>query len=125
MELGTLDWSNYKTGGFRTGAVTNAVSNTTETSGAICAKYNRRSSAVTLSSGEFCIGGRSIHIVDSSFTTDATAFKSAMSGVMLVYELATPTTETAQAYTNPQIVSKYGTLEYVTNSIVPVGHKTT
>ena len=37
----------------------------------------------------------------------------------------TPTTETAQAYTNPQIVSKYGTLEYVTNSIVPVGHKTT
>lgn len=26
---------------------------------------------------------------------------------------------------NPQIVSKYGTLEYVTNSIVPAGHKTT
>lgn len=45
--------------------------------------------------------------------------------ITVVYELATPTTETAQAYTNPQIVSKYGTLEYVTNSIVPVGHKTT
>ena len=43
----------------------------------------------------------------------------------IVYELATPTTETATPYTNPQIVSKYGTLEYVTNSIVPVGHKTT
>lgn len=57
--------------------------------------------------------------------TDATAFKAAMSGVMLVYELATPTTETATPYTNPQNVSKYGTLEYVTNSIVPVGHKTT
>ena len=57
--------------------------------------------------------------------TDATTFKAAMSGVMLVYELATPTTETATPYTNPQIVSKYGTLEYVTNSIVPVGHKTT
>lgn len=64
-------------------------------------------------------------IVKDTTYTDATAFKSAMSGVMLVYELATPTTETAQAYTNPQIVSKYGTLEYVTNSIVPVGHKTT
>ena len=61
---------------------------------------------------------------DTSYT-DATTFKSAMSGVMLVYELATPTPETAQAYTNPQIVSKYGTIEYVTNSIVPVGHKTT
>ena len=65
-----------------------------------------------------------IYIKDTSYT-DATAFKEAMSGVMLVYELATPTTETATPYTNPQIVSKYGTLEYVTNSIVPVGHKTT
>ena len=65
-----------------------------------------------------------IYIKDTTYT-DATAFKESLSGVMLVYELATPTTETAQAYTNPQIVSKYGTLEYVTNSIVPVGHKTT
>ena len=51
--------------------------------------------------------------------------QAALAGTSLVYELATPTTQTAQAYTNPQIVSKYGTLEYVTNSIVPVGHKTT
>ena len=65
-----------------------------------------------------------IYIKDSAYT-DAATFKAAMSGVMLVYELATPTTETATPYTNPQIVSKYGTLEYVTNSIVPVGHKTT
>lgn len=68
---------------------------------------------------------RTIAIRDSSYNQDATTFKAAMSGVMLVYELATPTTETATPYTNPQIVSKYGTLEYVTNSIVPVGHKTT
>ena len=69
-------------------------------------------------------GYGAIYVKDSSYaTTDA--FKAAMSGVMLVYELATPTTETATPYTNPQIVSKYGTLEYVTNSIVPVGHKTT
>lgn len=68
--------------------------------------------------------GSIVYARDTAYT-DATAFKAAMSGVMLVYELATPTTETAQAYTNPQIVSKYGTLEYVTNSIVPVGHKTT
>ena len=67
---------------------------------------------------------RVLRVVDSSYT-DAATFKAAMSGVMLVYELATPTTETATPYTNPQIVSKYGTLEYVTNSIVPVGHKTT
>lgn len=46
-------------------------------------------------------------------------------GTNTVVYSANASTETAQAYTNPQIVSKYGTLEYVTNSIVPVGHKTT
>ena len=55
-------------------------------------------------------------------TEQATDF---IRSLTFVYELATPTTETATPYTNPQIVSKYGTLEYVTNSIVPVGHKTT
>ena len=60
----------------------------------------------------------------ASGTTLAQA-QAALAGTSLVYKLATPTTETATPYTNPQIVSKYGTLEYVTNSIVPVGHKTT
>lgn len=57
--------------------------------------------------------------------SDVTSFKTSLSGKYAVYELATPTTETATPFTNPQIVSKYGTLEYVTNSIVPVGHNTT
>jgi len=51
-------------------------------------------------------------------------FKAAMSGVMLVYELATPTTESAQPFTNPQVVDASGTEEYVTDSVVPVGHVT-
>ena len=55
---------------------------------------------------------------------DADAFKTAMNGVYLVYELTTPTTETADAFTNPQSVSKYGTEEYVTSNGVPVGHET-
>ena len=56
--------------------------------------------------------------------TSASDFKAAMSGVMLVYELAEPATEQAQSFTNPQIVDDFGTEEYVTNSIVPVGHIT-
>ena len=48
-----------------------------------------------------------------------------MSGVMLVYELATPTTEQAQPYQEVQICDDFGTEEYVvTDSIVPVGHET-
>jgi hypothetical protein len=47
-----------------------------------------------------------------------------MSGVYLVYELAEPTTEEAQSFQSPQIVDDFGTEEYVTSSIVPVGHTT-
>lgn len=63
-------------------------------------------------------------VVFNSTEATAAAFKTAMSGVYLVYELATPTTEQASPYTNPQIVDDFGTEEYVTDSIVPVGHVT-
>lgn len=66
-----------------------------------------------------------ILIRDTAYT-DAAAFKTAMSGVYLVYELATPTTETADAFTSPQIVDPYGTERYVDDRevAVPVGHVT-
>lgn len=64
-----------------------------------------------------------IAIRDDSYT-DAASFKAAMSGVYLVYELAEPTTEEAQPFQSPQIVDDFGTEEYVTSSIVPVGHIT-
>lgn len=44
--------------------------------------------------------------------------------ITVIYEVATPTTEQAQPFTNPQIVDDFGTEEYVTDSIVPVGHET-
>lgn len=63
---------------------------------------------------------------------DAAAFTTAMNGVYLVYELDTPTTETADPYTNPQVCSPYGTEEYVDRAVaagtrdvsIPVGHST-
>ena len=64
-----------------------------------------------------------IYVRDAAYT-DATAFKTAMSGVYLLYELATQTIETAESYQSPQVVDPYGTEEYVTTSIVPVGHNT-
>lgn len=48
----------------------------------------------------------------------------AMSGIYLIYKLAEPTTEQAEPYTNPQIVNDFGTEEYVSGTIVPVGHET-
>ena len=65
--------------------------------------------------------GGAIRIKDDSYT-DAATFKSAMSGVYLVYELATPTTEEATPYTALQTLDPNGTEEFVSTGIVPVGH---
>lgn len=42
----------------------------------------------------------------------------------LVYELKTPTTETAEPYQQIQVCPNGGTEEYISTSIVPVGHST-
>lgn len=67
-------------------------------------------------------------IVNDSAYTDAATFKAAMSGVMLVYESAEPTTETAEPYQETQICDPAGTEQFVTAEqsgvIVPVGHTT-
>lgn len=59
-----------------------------------------------------------IFIADSAYN-DATTFKTAMSGVYLIYELATPTWEKTHPFTNPQTVGS--TEEFVAN--LPVGHE--
>ena len=74
-----------------------------------------------------------IAIQDNSYS-DAATFKSAMSGVYLVYELAAPTEESAQKFTSPQMVSAGGMEEYVDAGVtattptrdvtIPVGHET-
>lgn len=46
------------------------------------------------------------------------------SGTKLVYKLSTPTTETAKPFQHIQIVDDFGTEEFVSTGIVPVGHKT-
>lgn len=56
-----------------------------------------------------------------------------LSGIYLIYELDTPTTESADPYTNPQIIDPYGTEEFVDAGVeagtrdvaIPVGHETT
>ena len=66
-----------------------------------------------------------IYICDTAYSTPE-QFKAAMSGVYLVYELATPTTETADPFTNPQQVDANGTEEYIDSRspAIPVGHET-
>lgn len=66
-------------------------------------------------------------VVKDSAYTDVETFKTAMSGVYLVYEKNTPTTETALPYQATQIVDDWGTEEFVLADgafPVPVGHDT-
>lgn len=65
-----------------------------------------------------------IEVRNTSYT-DAATFKTAMNGVYLVYELATPTTESASPYGNPQVINPDGTESYVYTDgafELPVGH---
>lgn len=57
----------------------------------------------------------------SSSTNMNTLFTS---GTKLLYGLATPTTETAEPFQHIQIVDDFGTEEFGSTGIVPVGHKT-
>lgn len=125
VDLGTLDWINYKSGGFRA-PISPIPKNGTGlvAPNAIASKYfSWQGTSVTLADGMATITTYEIYVVDGNFTTDASAFKTAMSGVYLVYELATPTTETATPYTALQTLDPHGTEEFVSTGIVPVGHE--
>ena len=73
---------------------------------------------------------RVFYTVPTGTYVSVDAMKSALASnpIDLVFELATPTTETADPFTNPQIVDDFGTEEYVVTTeedvIVPVGHVT-
>lgn len=91
----------------------------------ISTKYTRISISTVGVSGAFKVYANAITVYDDRFT-DANTAKSLLSGenVKFVYELATPTTEEAEPYNEVQIVDDFGTEEYVTTSLVPVGHNT-
>lgn len=135
IDLGTISWSkggsNNKTSWVPVSWRTNVkpVQNTDILANILCTKYytdtsenvekqvNDKTIAVNKSAW--------VYIYDSAYVNATPQeFKTAMSGVMLVYELATPTTETAEPFQHTQIVDDFGTEEFVSTGIVPVGHNT-
>lgn len=140
VDLGTLTWTYNSTSGiFSTSGITNDAPIVTppydnRARGAICSKYcpdTQFAINTNMTDKTWLRLTGQLYIKDTAYTDSAT-FKTAMSGVYLVYELATPTTETATAYTNPQIVDDFGTEEYVDYAYsqslrdvsIPVGHYT-
>jgi hypothetical protein len=70
-----------------------------------------------------------IYCKDSAFIGKTAAeVAESMNGRTFVYELATPTTESADPFQSPQVIDEYGTEEYVYSGTrdvaIPVGHVT-
>ena len=139
VNLGTLDWSYSSTGLYFFSAIlNNALPVQPYGRPFVCSKYVR--STAEYASGManktmlICTASSNdprAFIHDEDYT-DSTVFKTAMSGVYLVYELATPTSESALPYQTPQICAADGTEEYTDYAVaagtrdvaVPVGHDT-
>jgi hypothetical protein len=126
VDLGSLNWL-YENELFYANFPTCKVS----TKGLICERfyepYPYYSGIVNATSGIHMDSNTNLYIKDLAYT-DVATFKTAMSGVYLVYELATPTTETADHYINPQRSIENGTEEFVDgltrDVMVPVGNVT-
>ena len=135
VDLGTLNWTKTVASNIDVGYVyqTGLALSVSGSLNCILSKYQLldkiglSANVVAYGSGldkvAFRSSNKNMYIIDSSYA-DAESFKAAMSGVYLVYELATPTTEQSTPFTNPQICDPDGTEEYVTSNGVPVGHET-
>lgn len=141
VDLGTLTWTkgNFNNITYFT-CTPNGIKPATAIGvfvNALCDRYKLVSSAGVTSSFADCSffvwTNGLLYLRDDNFINSTAAeFKTAVSGIYLVYELETSTTEEADPYVNPQIVNDFGTEEYVDYSVlnnerevsIPVGHVT-
>ena len=144
VDLGTLNWSYTSNAQFFYVSLHGAYPfRRVDIPNIICPAYESRNysmvTGISALDGGININGQDfspiprLSVKDRRYSS-ADTFKAAMSGVYLVYELATPTTETANPFTDPQIVDDFGTEEYVDalataemsprDVEVPVGHET-
>lgn len=140
VDLGALNWTKISDGVF-----SNSTNNgykiieQSDKPNMICSKYitetwqsinngTQSDKSIHLLSGSVT---KQIRVFDSAYT-DKDTFTTAMSGVYLVFELETPTTESADPYQQTQIVDDFGTEEFVDAAVeanerdvaIPVGHET-
>lgn len=130
VDLGTLTWriNSHQNDAFQAEQFPSKIVTTGMMANVICPAYKTIATCTVTSMSDKSVmmaNNTSWLIVRDSAYTDAATFKTAMSGVMLVYELATPTTETADPFTSTQVINLDGTEEYIDTRTVsiPVGHE--
>lgn len=137
VDLGTLTWNSWEQGGSLIFNASISGKLPTRTDPCVCTSYVYNAAIAgswsNLLNGQITgqIDGTLIYIRDTAYA-DNTAFKEAMSGVMLVYELVTPTTETADPFRELEISNRNGTEEFTDRAeeagtrdvAIPVGTET-
>ena len=130
VDLGTLGYTPLAIGEADARFLCNSINSTLKPApsnstlaNVICAKYPTASVSARPDKS-ICVYADSGFIIRDSAFSDVETLKNALSGTYLVYEMKTPTTETATPYTNPQASYDGGTEEYVSDCIVPIGHET-
>ena len=124
VDLGTLDWYVAYGGFINTTSIPIKIVSNNEVVNAICSKYVITSYNGSTDKSLCTISGTNyIRIKDSDYN-DANALKTSLSGVYLIYELATPTTETSTAYDNPQAVGATEEFTDTRTIKMPCGHDT-
>ena len=134
VDLGTLEW--VKADWVFYAIVPNmSLTDTNRNKGRICTKYPTDTQEAitqnTMNDKTILRKQGYIYVRDSSYSESTSSqFKSAMSGVYLVYELATPTDENSIPFTEVQECDNWGTEEWLAPTTdtrpceVPVGHET-
>lgn len=133
VDLGTRTWNKYNNGFWANIDGAKRPADSTTVANAICSKYRTDTLTHVISEDVDKIiaindGNSRVNAYDSTYSSSTAAqFKTAMSGVYLIYELATPTTESSEALPVPQVVYDGGTESYIDERDVqvPVGQDAT
>ena len=123
VDLGTLTWTKYSVAEgtmFRTNI--SDIEQTTDSLNIKCSKYASSTSAGRADKTVSKSGSTRVDIIDDSYS-DAATFKTAMSGIYLYYELATPTTEQGTAFVENIPCDPNGTLNWTQSAGVPQGNE--
>lgn len=130
VDLGTLNWTAISRTRFETSSPISGLKynpSAIQLSNIHCGRYETVTfNTIYQTDTDKCISAYNesayIQVRDTSYAT-AAAFKTAMSGVYLYYELATPTTEQGTAFEPLVVTVKNGVLSWTNTKGIPVGQE--
>ena len=123
VDLGTLDWEKQEVyqGAFSSQTLKDVIripNNMSTIANIICSKYIT-SQFYNLADKTIAIDGLGkVYIRDTTFT-DVTALKTALSGVIMYYELKTYETSDVSSFVNITKIDDYGTQEFISENNYP------